>query len=147
MELYDVTAPADFDGTRSPRLMNASARTLVGLNDQVLIAGFAIGGSTARTVLIRAVGPTLGDFGVSGTLSAPRLDLIRGSVTLASNAGWGGDEQLSAASKAVGAFELGNLASKDCALLVTLPPGTYSAKVSGANGGTGVALVEVYDLP
>jgi hypothetical protein len=147
MELYDTTPASSFDASLSPRLTNASARTQVGINEQVLIAGFAIGGSTARTVLIRAVGPTLANFGVTGTLVAPRLDLIQDGNTLATNIGWAGDPQIASASRSVGAFDLSRLDSKDSVLLVTLPPGTYSAKVSGADGGTGVALVEVYDLP
>jgi hypothetical protein len=75
------------------------------------------------------------------------LDLIQNSVTLASNSGWNGDAQIAAVSATVGAFPLDNPASKDSVMLVTLPAGTYSAKVSGADGGTGVALVEVYDVP
>jgi len=147
MELYDATPAGAFDPATTPRLINASTRTQVGLGDNVLIMGFAVGGSTARTVLIRAAGPALASFGVSGPLAAPRLDLVRDSATLATNAGWGGDAQITAASNAVGAFALPNAASRDSALLVTLPPGTYSAKVSGADGGTGIALVEIYEVP
>jgi len=147
MELYDETPPAAYSADKSPRLVNASARSQVGTGSNVLIAGFAIGGSTARTVLIRAVGPALGDFGVTGLLAAPRLELVRDQVVLASNSGWEGSSQVSAAGNAVGAFPLLNPNSRDSALLITLPPGAYSAKVSGADGGTGVALVELYDLP
>ena len=66
---------------------------------------------------------------------------------IAANDNWGGDPQITAVSKTVGAFALTDPNSKDAALLVTLPPGVYTAQVSGADGGTGVALVEVYDVP
>lgn len=147
MELYDATAPGTFNVNTTPRLLNASGRTQVGIGENVLIAGLVIEGSTARTVLIRGIGPALGLFGVSGTLAEPRLDLVQGSTTLDTNVGWAGDAQVAAVSRSVGAFPLSNPTSTDSALLETLPPGAYSAIVSGADGGTGVGLVEVYDVP
>jgi hypothetical protein len=98
-------------------------------------------------VLIRAIGPTLAVFGVTDTLSDPRLRLFSGSTLVAENDNWGGQAGLTAAAAAVGAFALSNPASSDAVLLLTLPPGGYTAQVSGANNGTGVALVEVYELP
>lgn len=147
LELYDASSSGQFDATTTSRLINASARTQVGTGDNVLIAGFAISGSTARTVLIRATGPALAAYGVAGTLSAPKLELIRDNVVLATNLGWGGDPQLTTVGNGVGAFPLTDPLSRDSILLLTLPPGTYSAKVSGADGGTGIALVEVYEVP
>jgi hypothetical protein len=149
-EIYDATPTAASTAT-TPRLINISARTEVGTGGGVLIAGFVIAGTSSKQVLIRAVGPTLGGFGVARTLADPRLDLFRGSGTTAisSNDNWGqatNASQIAAAAATVGAFAL-PLESRDAVLLVTLPPGTYTAQVSGVNATTGVALVEVYELP
>ena len=64
-----------------------------------------------------------------------------------SNNGWGGKEQISATAASVGAFGWSSGTSNDSAILVTLPPGPYTAQVSGASGDTGVALVEIYEVP
>ena len=113
-----------------------------------LTAGFVIGGSTAKTVLVRAIGPGLRDaLGVQGTLADPRLDLFNSnSVRIAANDNWGGDSQLTEAGTRVGAFALPNPASADAILLLTLTPGNYTAEVSAASGG-GLAIVEVYEVP
>ena len=142
-EIYDV---ADAYTDSSPRFTNLSARTRVGTGGDVLIAGFALGGTTAKTLLIRAVGPTLGAFGLTGTLADPVLEIYRNSDKIAENNDWGGTAELSAASAVVGAFALPS-GSRDSALKITLPAGAYSAQVRGANGSTGVALVEIYELP
>ncbi len=119
----------------------------MGTGGNILIAGFAIGGSTARTVLIRASGPALVPFGVTGTLPDPQLQLFSGSTVLESNSAWGGNAQISSTAAAVGAFGWGSPGSDDSAILITLPPGAYTAQVAGASGDTGVALVEVYEVP
>ena len=84
-------------------------------------------------------------------LADPQLELtqaINGSnVVVATNDNWGGDAQITSVASTVGAFALGSAASKDAAILVTLPPGIYTAKASGAAGSTGVALIEVYEVP
>lgn len=97
-------------------------------------------------MLIRAVGPTLGALGVTGALSDPRLEVVNQATgsTAAANDNWTAD--LANVFSSVGAFAL-NPGSTDAAVVATLPPGSYTAKVSGANRGTGVALVEVYELP
>ena len=145
-EIYDATPAGTFTAT-TPRLVNVSARTQVGTGGGILIAGFVIGGTTAKTVLIRGIGPTLGVFGVTGVLDDPQLQLYSGTTLLRENDNWGGDAQISATGASVGAFALANPASKDAVLLVTLPPGSYTAQISGVNASTGVALVEVYDVP
>ena len=128
--------------------MNLSARVQVGTGANILIAGFVVGGSTSKTVLVRASGPALVPFGVTGTLPDPKLSIINSaSATVASNNGWGGNPQIVSAAASVGAFGWGNPSSNDSAILVTLPPGAYTAQVAGASGDTGVALVEVYDVP
>jgi hypothetical protein len=145
-EVYDATPAGSYTPT-TPRIVNISARVQVGTGGNILIAGFAIGGSTARTVLIRASGPALAAFGVSGTLPDPELQLYSGTNVLDSNEGWGGDPEIASAATSVGAFAWSSSTSNDSAILVTLPPGPYTAQVSGASGDTGIALVEVYEVP
>jgi hypothetical protein len=115
-----------------------------------LAAGFVIGGSGSKTVLIRAVGPSPTAFGLPGAvlLADPKIDLIDAtSKVIATNDNWGGTAPLTTAFTQVGAFQLANAASKDAALLATLQPGNYSVSVSGLGGTSGIALVEVYDVP
>jgi sugar lactone lactonase YvrE len=145
-EVYDAT-PAGSRTPASPRLVNISARTQVGTGSNVLIAGFVIGGSTSKTMLIRASGPALQAFGVAGFLADPELQLFAGSTLIETNNGWGGDPEVASAAASVGAFAWNTPTSADSALLVTLPPGVYSAQVSGATGDSGIALVEVYEIP
>jgi hypothetical protein len=146
VEVYDATAAGAYTAS-SPRLINLSARVEVGTGGNILIAGFVIGGSTAKTVLIRASGPALVPFGVGGTLPDPQLQLFRGTTLLGTNAGWVGGKEVAAEAAAVGAFAWSNPASLDSALLVTLAPGPYTAQVAGTSGDTGVALIEVYEVP
>ncbi len=145
-EIYDLTPERTYTPT-SPRLVNLSARARVGTAGNVLIAGFVIGGSTAKTVLIRASGPALVPFGVLGTLPDPKLQLFSGNTVLGTNNGWGGNPEIASAAAAVGAFAWPDPTSNDSAILVTLPPGAYTAQVSGASGDTGMALIEIYDVP
>lgn len=139
-EIYDLGAT--FNAT-TPRLINVSVNKAMAAGE-TLIAGFVIAGDTARTVLIRAVGPGLAAFGVPGTMTDPALALFSGSTQIADNDNWGGDAQVSAAFTQVGAFGL-NATSKDAVLLVTLAPGAYTAQVKGT--AAGLALVEVYEVP
>jgi hypothetical protein len=129
-------------------LGNLSTRGVVGTGNNVLIAGFVIGGTTPKPVLVRAVGPALGDFGVTGALADPSLVIVNGSgQTVAQNDNWetGTDRAaIVASSTRLGAFQF-KAGSRDSAVLATLPPGSYSAVVSGVSDATGVALVEVYD--
>jgi hypothetical protein len=106
-----------------------------------------------RKLLLRGIGPRLADFGVTGVLADPKLDLYQArpagrSVRFASNDNWGdGDTaELRAAFAAAGAFDLTDPASKDAVLLVTLPAGSYTAQVSGVGATTGEALVEIYEI-
>jgi hypothetical protein len=150
VEAYDAT-PLASDTLASPRLINISARTQVGTSGNILIAGFVIGGTTSKTVLIRASGPALAAFGLSGTLRDPQLSLLRSnsdgtSTLLQTNTGWGGDATIAATASSVGAFTWGSTATADSAILVTLAPGAYTAEVTGASGDTGLGLVEVYDV-
>lgn len=146
VELYDSATTGD------ARLANIATRGFVGTEGNVLISGFVISSEGSKTVLIRAIGPTLGSFGVTGTLADPQLT-VYGRATgaaadsaLLANNDWstaaGATETASVAAR-VGAFALSS-GSKDAALVATLPPGNYTVQASGVSGTTGVALVEIY---
>jgi hypothetical protein len=143
-ELYDATPQGGFTAT-TPRLVNVSVLKHIGAG---LTAGFVVGGSSARTVLVRAIGPTLGEppFGVPEVVADPQLALFAGQNQVSANNDWGGTPALRNAFSQVGAFAL-PLTSRDAALLVTLQPGSYTVQVSGVGGTTGTALVEVYEVP
>ena len=150
-EVYDAT-PEGSVTSPSPRLINLSARAQVGSGGNILIAGFVIGGTTSKTVLIRGSGPALSAFGVAGFLPDPELKVYEDnndgtSTLLAVDAGWGGDAQVASAAASVGAFSWGYFGTPDSAVLVSLPPGAYTAQVSGVSGDQGVALVEIYEVP
>ena len=140
LEVYDASA------SRASYLVNASTRAFVGTGDNVLIPGFVINGTGSLRLLIRAVGPTLANFGVTSVLGDPTITLYRGSVALAANDNWSSATnaaEISAAATSFGAFALPN-GSRDAALVTTLPAGSYSAVVSGVGNTTGTALVELY---
>jgi hypothetical protein len=143
-ELYDATSAASLT-SGTPRLLNVSVIKHIGTS---LSAGFVIGGLAPKAVLIRAVGPTLATapFNVGGVVADPQLALFSKSGKIGENNDWGGSAALTVAFTQVGAFAL-PANSKDAALLVTLAPGDYSAQVTGVGGTTGVALVEVYEVP
>ncbi|MES2693623.1 MAG: Ig-like domain-containing protein [Verrucomicrobiota bacterium] len=126
-------------------LRNLSTRGQVGTEANILIAGFVVGGTTPKQVLVRAIGPSLAPFGIAGALADPQLQIFSGSTLAASNGNWGGGANLTDAFNRVGAFPLPS-SSLDAVLLLTLQPGSYTAQVSGVGGGTGVALVELYDV-
>ncbi len=131
-------------------LSNISTRAKLGQGGQQLVLGFVLGGESASQLLIRAVGPGLADFGVVDVMSNPQIKVYRNSELLAENKNWGtpAASGLRAASKAdqVGAFAM-IPDSADAALVLTLPPGSYTAVISGEAGSTGVVLAEVYLVP
>jgi sugar lactone lactonase YvrE len=143
VEVYDAGAAG------VTRLSSLSALNQVGTGANILIAGFNLAGTGPKTLLIRAVGPALNQFGVGGTLADPQIAVYTGSTLTVSNDNWsseGNAVQVAATAAQVGAFAL-PAGSRDAALLVTLPPGSYTAQVSGVGGTTGAALVEVYEVP
>jgi hypothetical protein len=145
-EMYDAAAART---AATPRLTNLSTLTDIGAGTNLAV-GFVIGGTTARTLLVRGVGPTLASaFGLGGTMTDPKLELFNNAtgVKISENNDWAGDTSLVNTQASVGAFALANASSKDAVLLVTLAPGQYSARVSGADGGGGTAIVEVYEVP
>ncbi|MGH7607936.1 MAG: hypothetical protein ACREME_11410 [Gemmatimonadales bacterium] len=145
IEVYDADAAGS-----SSTLTNLSSRVFVGVGAEQAIPGLVINGNAPLTLLIRAVGPTLGGLGVSGTLADPILTLYNNTgVALSNNDNWeagGGSSAITAAAAKVGAFDLG-AGSLDAAMLATLAPGSYTAGVTGAGGGTGICLVEIYVVP
>jgi hypothetical protein len=137
-------------GTSTPgHVLAISARAYVGSGDNILIGGFFIAGKTSVTVLIQALGPALAQEGVQDHLKQPVLTLhqtINGKdVILYSNTGWGSKPVLLAAAASVYAQPVLEPGSADSELLVTLPPGSYTAQVAGESGGTGVALCSIYE--
>lgn len=143
-EIYDATPAATFSAS-TPRLVNVSVLKHLGTG---LTVGFVVGGFGTKTVLVRAIGPTLGaaPFGVPGVVADPQLAVFNAAgAQIATNDNWGGGATLSAAFTQVGAFALG-ATSRDAAVVTTLAPGNYTVQVNGVGGTTGVALVEVYEV-
>jgi streptogramin lyase len=142
-EIYEVASA----GTQ---LANISTRAQVGTGGNILIPGFVIGGIGTEELLVRADGPSLAQFNVSGLLAQLVLGVYNSAqVVIASNTGWGtaaNPAQIASVAAAVGAFPFA-VGSADSAQVVNLPPGSYTIQVSGVNGTTGVALAEVYNVP
>lgn len=133
---------------QSPSVSNLSTRARVGTGQDILIVGFNVAPGTDQTILIRASGPALAGFGVSGALADPKLELFSGTTRIGENDNWntpvGAAAAVTAADfTATGAFSL-PAGSRDAAFIGRFAPGSYSAQVSGANNTTGVSLVEVY---
>ncbi len=131
------------------RCVNLSARARVSSGSGALFGGFVVRGTSVKRMLVRAAGPALAAFGLSGFLREPMLtvyDSRQGAV--ATNAGWGGADAatLAAAARIVGAFEF-PLGSNDAALLISVAPGAYTVEVKGKDATEGVALLEIYDVP
>ncbi len=115
-----------------------------GTGGNILVGGFEIGGSTAETVLIRGLraGLTYKCSVSPAPLAQPVLTLFQGLAPIYSNTVWGGDPVLMSAQGMVGGYAIQSN-SADSLLLVTLPPGGYTAQISGANNTTGIATVEI----
>jgi uncharacterized repeat protein (TIGR01451 family) len=156
-------------GSATSRLINISTRAFVETGDNVEIGGFTIGGTDPKTVLIRARGPSMGGapFNVPATLANPLVQLysFASGTYIAQNDNWQVSDPLCAASGLVcgGATEISATGldpcipnpaqptappgcSQEAAILITLPPGNYGAIVSGVSGGTGVGLMEVFEV-
>jgi len=142
VELYPV-APDQAE------LANISTRGSVGREAEVLIPGFVVGGDRPQKLLIRAVGPSLGAFGVEGFLEDPQLVVLAFDETVrAENDNWGDSDaasEIASIGAYVGAFPLEDQ-SADAAVVIDLEPGSYTVQVSGVADGTGIALVEVYTV-
>ena len=133
VEVYEIDLP-------EVPLMAISTRGQVQGGDGVMIGGFTIRGEAAKTVVVRARGPSLIPAGVANALANPVLQLVSGQTVIATNDDWGTAQN--AAQIQASGFAPGH--PQESAILITLPPGAYTAIVSGAAGGTGVGIVEVY---
>ncbi len=143
VEVYEVATEG-----RTGRLVNLATRGVV-QSGKSLVAGFVIGGTGARTVLIRGIGPALGGFGVPGVLVDPTLTLKAGSVSLVTNDDWGSDpfnqELVRSIGRTAGAFSLPE-GSADAGIVITLSPGLYTVEIAGKDSASGVVLAEIYDV-
>jgi hypothetical protein len=138
VEAYDIAQSAN------STLANISTRGSIGLNDNVLIGGFIIGGSGNAKVIVRAIGPTLTNFGVNGTLGDPTLTVYdkNGSAVM-TNDNWPDD--LNAAR--IQSYNLAPSSTKESATFLQLPASNYTAIVRGVAGSTGTDIVEIYNIP
>jgi len=141
-------------------LANISARCFVGTGGEVAISGFVVQGNAPVKLLVRGVGPELAAFSLTGVLAQPSIGIYDSTgVLIVSDTGWGNPlvagtspstatyRQATAADMAAaGAFAL-PANSADSALVITVPPGSYTAITSGVNSTSGIALAEVYELP
>ncbi len=151
VEVYDASV-----ALTGPKAIGVSTRTNVGTGENVLIAGFAVTGTVTRRVLIRGIGPTLRIFpgiAANSVLNDPQLTLFDATPQrriLATNDNWASGEDaafIAAATAGAGVFPLAN-GSLDSAIIIMLPPGSYTAQLSGVGttNNTGIGLIEVYDV-
>jgi hypothetical protein len=141
-EVYKVSGDGE--------LVNISTRAEVQTGAEIEIGGFVVRGSSPVNVLVRAAGPALSNFGLTGVLAQPVLTVVDSSGnTVATNAGWStgaNAADLAADATAAGAFPFAS-GSDDSAVVLSLQPGAYTAEVTGAGATSGVGLVEVYVVP
>jgi hypothetical protein len=136
VEIYDL------ESQLSSRLANIATRGRVNGGDQVLIGGFIVGGYLPETLVIRAIGPSLGAFGITDALADPFLTLYDGQGTpITSNDNWETTQK-----QALIDTTLAPTNPKEAAILTNLQPGNYTAVVSGFGNGTGIGAVEVYNI-
>jgi len=137
-----MTSPTGACAPIPPRTSNLSTRALVLTGNDVMIAGFVIAGGD-KTVAIAVAGPSLAAYGISNPLANPTVTLMRSSdqAVLATNDDW--QAAPNAAQIQASGFAPAN--PLEPAVLVTLPPGAYTAVVSGVGGGTGTAVVGLYE--
>jgi hypothetical protein len=126
-------------------LINVSVQKNVG---SLTTLGFSIAGGTSVKVLVRAIGPGLAPFNIANRMDDPKLAMyvLGASTPFDTNDNWGGTAALQAAMDATSAFGI-DPNSKDAALLETLAPGQYTAQVTPSTGNSGVAILEVYEVP
>jgi hypothetical protein len=130
----------DLEVNPGTELLNISTRGQVQTGDNVMIGGFILGGTSPTRVVVRAIGPSLTERGVSSPLQDPTLDLHNSEGTrIASNDNWRSDDESGIVGTGIAPHD-----DREAALVATLPPSGYTAIVRGANQTRGVALVEVY---
>lgn len=143
----EVTLPEPTPFTGLARLANLSTRARIGAGENTLVAGFVVVGDAPKTLLIRGIGPHLANLDVPGGITTPVLRLYHDGEIIASNTAWSTSadaDVIASTAAALGAFAL-PAGSADSALLVTSPPGLYTAHLLSADGATGLGLIEVYD--
>ena len=138
VEVYDLNQGAD------SKLANLSTRAFVSTGNNIVIAGFTLGGSNGSDrAVVRGIGPSLTALGITNALADPTLELRDSNgALLASNNNWQDNAAQAAELTAAGLAPTNNLES---GIAMTLPPGPYTALLAGLNNGTGVGVVEVYD--
>jgi hypothetical protein len=138
VEAYDISSSA------ISTLANISTRGPVGVNDHVLIGGFIIGGTGSANVVVRALGPSLTAFGISGALSDPTVTVYdKNGNALGTNDNWQEDANAST----VQSLSLAPSNPKEAATYLQLAPGSYTGIVRGVAGATGTGIVEIYNIP
>ena len=142
VEIYDTNAAA------GAQLANISTRGFVQSGDNVMIGGFILGGppqaGSNTRVVVRGIGPSLAQFGLSPVLADPTLELHDGNgALLISNDDWQDDPTSAGQLIAVG---LAPQNSKESGIFTSLPPGAFTAILAGKNGGIGIGLVEIYNV-
>ena len=140
--LYEAPTPSPAPDTPG-RLINISTRMHVGTGNEVLIGGFIIQGDVFKTVILRAIGPSLSNSGLTGALQDPQMELYDSTgALLESNDNW----QQSIDSGEIIATGLAPADPREAAIVVRLAPGNYTTIISGVNNTTGIGLVESYTL-
>jgi hypothetical protein len=135
----------DNNQATNSQLANISTRGFVQTGNNVMIGGFILGGSPNNTrVALRGIGPSLAQFGLNPVLADPTLELHDGNgTTLVTNDDWQSDPVSAAQLSAAG---LGLSDSKESGIFISLPPGAFTAILAGRDGGTGIGLVELYNV-
>ena len=144
-----VVEAYDLNQTSNSKLANIATRGFVDIDDNVMIGGLIVGPANGANtkVVVRAIGPTLGNFGIAGALQDPTLELHDGSgATMAANDNWKTRSDGSSQEAEITATGLKPGDDRESALVQTLPPGNYTAIVRGKGNTTGVGLVEVYNI-
>ncbi|HEV3409596.1 MAG TPA: hypothetical protein VG095_04845, partial [Chthoniobacterales bacterium] len=136
LEIYEA------DQTSASRLANISTRGVVGSGDEVMIGGFIARGPGRVRVLVRAIGPSLAQHGISGALADPSIEIRdSNSALIATNADWADTEEAE-----IQATSLAPANAQEAAAIITVAPGAYTVIVRGSGGTTGIGLIEVYRL-
>jgi len=121
--------------------LNISTRVNVLAGDNVAIAGFIITGTNPKNVLVRGIGPSLASANVLDPMADPTLELHSGNTLINANDNWKDTQQ-----EEIEATTIPPSDDRESAILATLNPGAYTAILAGKSGGTGLGLVEIYDL-
>jgi hypothetical protein len=138
VEVYDISHAA------SSQLANISTRGFVLTGNNVMIGGFILGGNSNTHVVVRGIGPSLAQFGLSPVLADPTLELHDSNgATLVVNDDWQDDPASASQLTAIG---LAPQDIKESGIYLSLPPGAFTAILAGKGGGTGIGLVEVYNV-